>query len=137
MTIIKSLKLLISKFPLFLVGEIISIAFSLIGAIIPIRIVKQIVEFYENKTPDTSFNQLIIKILLMFLILCVMELIQFLLMLYKERVARLFNVELSIKFYEKLSTIDYDFHENPMFLNDYTKILQLEFLGFSCIFQLS
>lgn len=124
MTIIKSLKLLISKFPLFLVGEIISIAFSLIGAIIPIRIVKQIVEFYENKTPDTSFNQLIIKILLMFLILCVMELIQFLLMLYKERVARLFNVELSIKFYEKLSTIDYDFHENPMFLNDYTRSLE-------------
>ena len=124
MTIIKSLKLLISKFPLFLVGEIISIAFSLIGAIIPIKIVKQIVEFYENKTPDTSFNQLIIKILLMFLILCVMELIQFLLMLYKERVARLFNVELSIKFYEKLSTIDYDFHENPMFLNDYTRSLE-------------
>ncbi len=124
MTIIKSLKLLISKFPLFLVGEIISIAFSLIGAIIPIRIVKQIVEFYENKTPDTSFNQLIIKILLTFLILCVMELIQFLLMLYKERVARLFNVELSIKFYEKLSTIDYDFHENPMFLNDYTRSLE-------------
>lgn len=124
MTIIKSLKLLILKFPLFLVGEIISIAFSLIGAIIPIRIVKQIVEFYENKTPDTSFNQLIIKILLMFLILCVMELIQFLLMLYKERVARLFNVELSIKFYEKLSTIDYDFHENPMFLNDYTRSLE-------------
>ena len=124
MTIIKSLKLLISKFPLFLVAELISMGFGLIEAIIPIRIVKQIVEFYENKTPDTDFKELIFKVLLMFLVLSIMGLIQFLLSLYKERVARLFNVELSIKFYEKLSTIDYDFHENPMFLNDYTRSLE-------------
>ena len=58
MTIIKSLKLLISKFPLFLVGEIISIAFSLIGAIIPIRIVKQIsTNEYENEIISLDKNE--------------------------------------------------------------------------------
>jgi len=121
MTIFKSIKLLISKFPGYIFEEIISIILSTIATLLPIRIVKEIVYDYEHQN---DWKITIVKVAVCFAVLAIIELIQYFLSLYKEKIQRLFGVQLSITFYEKLASIDYDFHENPMFLNDYTRALE-------------
>ena len=121
MYIFKSLKLVISKQPGLLFVEIINTLLGMVTAIIPIRVVKFIVESYEN---NKEFSDIIWKIIIYFAVYFIIINILFLVELWLQRISRLFNAEMSIVLYEKLSTIDYSFHDNPMFLNDYTRSLE-------------
>lgn len=121
MYIFKSLKLVISKQPGLLFVEIINTLLGMVIAIIPIRVVKYIVESYENAL---EFSSIISKVIIYFAICLLISVVLFLTSLYEQRISRLFNAKVSVVFYEKLSTIDYSFHDNPMFLNDFTRSLE-------------
>lgn len=120
-TIFKSIKLLVGKFPSYLVEEIITIITSIIASLLPIYVVNTIVQGFDE---NLEFKTVAIKVVACFLGITIIEIVQYFLGLYKQRISRLFNAELSKTFYRKLSSIDYDFHENPMFLNDYTRSLE-------------
>ncbi len=117
----KSIKLLIKTYPSFLFEEILSCALGILQSIIPIYVVRDIVKYYED---GKSIKEIIIYVLIIFLIMAVIGCVQYLLELLKMNISRLFNAKVSEVFYSKLSEIDYDFHENPAFLNDYTRALE-------------
>ena len=117
----KSIAMLVKKYPSYLIEELLTIIFSVISSIIPIYIVRDIINYYnEGKT----IKDIIIYVVIIFAIMTVLRFLIFMLSLFKMNIQRLFVAKTSEEFYKKLSEIDYDFHENPMFLNDYTRSLE-------------
>lgn len=107
--------------PSYLLVKIFSIITSIITALIPVRVVKEIVNvFYDDK----NIGKIAVLIGASFLILAVIYLINFIIDLYDGHIKRIFIAEESIIFYKKLSTLDYELHESPLFLNDYTRALE-------------
>ena len=117
----KSIAMLVKKYPSFLIEEILSVILSIISSIIPIYIVKTIINYYDE---GRGIEAIIIYVLVTFLIIALIGFILYALSLYKSNIQRLFLAKTSEEFYRKLSEIDYDFHESPMFLNDYTRALE-------------
>lgn len=117
----KSIAMLVKKYPSFLIEEILSVILSIISSIIPIYIVKTIINYYDE---GRGIDAIIIYVLVTFLIIALIGFILYALSLYKSNIQRLFLAKTSEEFYRKLSEIDYDFHESPMFLNDYTRALE-------------
>lgn len=107
--------------PSYLLVKIFSIITSIITALIPVRVVKEIVNvFYDDK----NIGKIAVLIGASFLILAVIYLINFIIDLYDGHIKRIFIAEESVIFYKKLSTLDYELHESPLFLNDYTRALE-------------
>lgn len=117
----KSIAMLVKKYPSYLVEELLTIIFSVASSIIPIYIVRDIINYYNN---GNSIKDIIVYVLIIFLVMAVLRFLIYMLSLYKMNIQRLFVAKTSEEFYKKLSEIDYDFHENPMFLNDYTRSLE-------------
>ena len=117
----KSIAMLVKKYPSFLIEEILSVILSIISSIIPIYIVKTIINYYDE---GRGIEAIIVYVLVTFLIIALIGFILYALSLYKSNIQRLFLAKTSEEFYRKLSEIDYDFHESPMFLNDYTRALE-------------
>lgn len=117
----KSIHLLISRHPLFLLEEIITCILSIITSIIPIYLVKNIILYYEQ---GKDLSYIVLYILILFALIAFLNFIIYALSIYKSNIERLFIANTSKEFYIKLQHIDYDFHENPMFLNDYTRSLE-------------
>lgn len=107
--------------PSYLVVKIFSIITSVITALIPVMVVKEIVNIYYS---DKSIGRIAVLVGISFLVLAAIHLINFVIDLYDGHIKRIFIAEESIIFYKKLSTLDYELHESPLFLNDYTRALE-------------
>ncbi len=116
-----SIKCVIKIKPSYLFVKIFSIITSVITALIPVNAVKEIVNiYYESK----NVGQIAVVVGLSFLSLAVIYFINFIIDLYDGHIRRIFIAEESIIFYKKLSSLDYELHESPLFLNDYTRALE-------------
>ena len=107
--------------PSYLFVKIFSIITSVITALIPVNVVKEIVNIYYE---DKNIGKIAVLVGVSFLILAVIYLINFIIDLYDGHIRRIFIAEESIIFYRKLSSLDYELHESPLFLNDYTRALE-------------
>lgn len=124
---IKSMVLLIKEFPLILLVKIYSVISGVIKSLIPIYTITYIVTSYENNLNGlqyVSINQVINNVIIMFLILLALLLIDFFISCYAGYVDRSFNARIALKLYNQISKIDYEFYENPDFLNDYMRSLE-------------
>ena len=110
--------------PSYLLVKIFSIITSIITALIPVMVVKEIVNIYYN---SQDIGKIAVIVGICFLIVAVIHLINFVIDLYDGHIKRIFIAEESIIFYKKLSTLDYEIHESPLFLNDYTIALELHY----------
>ncbi len=117
----KSCKILIQYYPLYLVEQIVKTLISILTPLIPIYVSGQIVERFLNKD---NLSSIIMMTFIAFTIFLICEFILYLFTFYEGYVQRKFCAKLSTVFYKKLSSIDYDFHENPTFLNEYTRSLE-------------
>ena len=107
--------------PSYLFVKIFSIIISVITALIPVNVVKEIVNIYYE---DKDIGKIAVVVGISFLMLAVIYLINFIIDLYDGHIKRIFIAEESIIFYRKLSSLDYELHESPLFLNDYTRALE-------------
>ena len=119
---LKSMVLLIKEFPLQIVLRIYYIVSGVVKSLIPIYAINYIVSSYESN--QANVNEVIIHVIIVFSILLVLLLIDFLLSCYQGYVDRNFNARIALRFYDQISKIDYDFYENPDFLNDYMRSLE-------------
>ncbi|MFA5542389.1 MAG: ABC transporter ATP-binding protein [Bacilli bacterium] len=117
----KSLMLLLKKYPWTILIEIINIFLGIILVIIPIRIVGQIVTIYED---NKDMTEMITAVIIFSIVFIAVNVATFITNYFRTYIERNFKVHLSILFYKKLDEIDYDFHESPKFLNDYTRALE-------------
>lgn len=118
----KSIKMLISKYPFYLVEEILSCLCAIATSIIPIYTVSTIIDYYYDASK--TIKDVMIYVFIVFGIIALLNIINFGLSLLKMNMQRLFVAKTSKEFYKKLQEIDYDYHESPMFLNDYTRALE-------------
>ena len=127
-TSINAIKMVIKEFPSIIFIKLFSLFSGIIKAIIPIYIINYIVSTYNENNQLIIDDKDIIKALsvvgILFLVLMILNYIDFLLGLYNQYIERNFEVRISLKFYNKISNIDYDFHESPEFLNDYIRSLE-------------
>lgn len=127
-TSINAIKMVIKEFPSIIFIKLFSLFSGIIKAIIPIYIINYIVSTYNENNHLIIDDKDIIKALsvvgILFLVLLILNYIDFLLGLYNQYIERNFEVRISLKFYNKISNIDYDFHESPEFLNDYIRSLE-------------
>lgn len=117
----KSLFLLIKRYPYDILIQIVNIATSMVLTIIPIYIIRRIVLMFQN---GFEYSEVLIEILWICVALVACHIISIITTYYDAYIERNFKVHLSIMFYKKLDYIDYDFHESPRFLNDYTRALE-------------
>lgn len=117
----KSLILLLKKYPYTILIEIVNIIIGVVMTIIPINTVREVIKIYED-TKSIKDVVLIILFYGLLWILCNLALV--VTNYYKNYIERNFKVYISKLFYKKLDSIDYDFHESPKFLNDYTRALE-------------
>ena len=124
---IKSMALLIKEFPLILLVKIYSVISGVIKSLIPIYTINYIVSTYENNMmglTNIPVNQVINTVIIYFVILLFLLLIDFFISCYAGYVDRSFNAKIALKLYNQISKIDYEFYENPDFLNDYMRSLE-------------
>jgi len=122
---LKSYKLLISKYPYDILIQLLSIMVATITTLIPIQIINQLVGLFEETSIDGStYKEAMIVILIMGLIYVACNFLDIIITYYNAYVERNFKADLSIMFFKKLDSVDYDFHESPNFLNDYTRALE-------------
>lgn len=124
---IKSMILLVKEFPLILLVKIYSVVSGVIKSLIPIRTITYIVSTYENNSlglTSVTVNEVINTVIIYFLILLALLLIDFFISCYAGYVDRSFNARIALKLYNQISKIDYEFYENPDFLNDYMRSLE-------------
>ena len=107
--------------PSYLVVKILTIITSVISSLIPVFVVNEIVNIYYE---DKNIGRIAILIGICFIIRAFIKLCDFIIELYDAHVRRIFVAEESIIFYKKLSSLDYELHESPIFLNDYTRALE-------------
>lgn len=119
---LKSYKLLISKYPYDIVIQILSILVATITTLIPIQIIDRLVRLFTEGEAD--FSQALKVIIIMSVIYVLCNFLDIIIAYYKSYIERNFQADLSIMFFSKLDEIDYDFHESPKFLNDYTRALE-------------
>lgn len=127
-TSIQSIKLLIKEFPLILVFKIYSVISGIVKSLIPIYVMDYIAstyEMYKDSLDTVNVNKVIITVAIMFGILLILILIDSLIPIYTGYVDRNFNARIALKLYDKIGKIDYEFYENPDFLNDYVRSLEM------------
>lgn len=118
---IKSFILLIKKYPYDILNQIINIGVNVVLTIIPIYIIQHIILMFQAQAP---YSDLLLFIAWISVTLIACHIITIFITYVDAYIERNFKVHLSILFYKKLDYIDYDFHESPRFLNDYTRALE-------------
>lgn len=121
-TCFKSIKLLIKTQPLYVLLQILSCVISVFLSLMPIGIIEEIVNKFQD---SASKEEIIIYIITRFLILAFLDIAVKFVNIYKLKIQRIFNAKASAIFYKKVGFVDYDFHESPEFLNGYTRSLEM------------
>lgn len=114
-------KLLIKQFPQYLIIKLYQVLSGIILTLVPVYTVKYFVLYYTLGKPLESC---IAVALIGFGIVCLLLIVDYIMGFFEERINRYFIVNFQTSLFRKLSEIDYDFHENPVFLNDYTRALE-------------
>ena len=117
----KSIGLLIKKYPGYLFVQIFSTLIAIARSILPIYVVRDIINYYND---GKGIKEIAGYVLIVFGIIAVIAFIDYILGFFTMNIQRFFVGKTSEEFYKKLAEIDYDFHENPAFLNDYTRALE-------------
>lgn len=119
--IFMSCKLVITSFPSFLVIKFFQTLISVIKSLIPVYVIEQIVKIYYD---DASVTKIVFLCGCSFFLIALLSVVSFCLELGENYINRMFTAKQSIIFFRKLNEIDYSFHDNPKFLNDYTRSLE-------------
>lgn len=114
-------RLLIKKFPQYLLIKLYQVFSGIILTLVPVYTVKYFVLYY---TSGKSLESCIGVALVGFGLVCLLSIINYVMGFFEERINRYFIVDFQTTLFRKLGEIDYDFHENPIFLNDYTRALE-------------
>ena len=107
--------------PSYLIIKVLTIITSVISSLIPVFVINEIVNIYYD---DKNIGKISLVVGIGFILLAVIALCNFVIELYDSHVRRVFIAKESIIFYRKLSSLDYELHESPLFLNDYTRALE-------------
>lgn len=121
-TCLKSIILLIKSYPSYLVLQIVTCALNVVSTLIPIGLVEEVVKMFQE---DIKYEEVVKFIILRFLILAILQTTSLFINMLKLRLQRRFIATTSALFYEKVGSVDYDFHESPEFLNGYTRSLEM------------
>ena len=127
-TSIQSVGLLVKQFPLIILFKIYGVFSGIIKSLIPIYVMKYITTVYENNMDNlgaVNINEVIINVIIMFMIFLFLILIDSLIPIYVGYVDRNFTANMALKLYDKIGKIDYEFYENPDFLNNYVRALEM------------
>ncbi len=117
----KSIKMVIQRYPTYLLVQIATTLIAIVRSILPIYVVRDIINYYNE---GKEIKDIAIYVLIIFGIIAILSFIDYILGFATMNIHRLFIAKTSEEFYKKLSEIDYDFYENPAFLNDYTRALE-------------
>ena len=118
----KSIKLLIKTQPSYLLLQFFSCVISVLMSLIPIRIIDEIINMYQE---NAEIKDVIKFIIIRFAILALLDVCVKIINILKMKVQRIFIAKASLLFYKKVENVDYDFHESPEFLNGYTRSLEM------------
>ena len=127
---LKSLIMLIKKYPIYLLIEFVSLVCGIVSTIVPVYLIKDVVNTFTEQggiqiQSTDYFMQLIgYKILIYVAIELGAILISLLMDYFKSYIERGFYVYVATTLYKKLDSIDYEFHENASFLDNYTRALE-------------
>ena len=116
----RCLGILIKAHPWFLFGQIISLGCLVVLTLIPINIVSKIISAYES---GESEKQIYFVIFLNIGILILVSVINLIVDFLMNFISSHFKLAFSTVLFRKLESIDYDFHEQPDFLDNYTRAL--------------
>lgn len=117
----KSLLLLIKKYPIIILSETLTTLASLVMTLIPIYVVEEIVSGFEQ---GMALKDIIKRISLYLLALMLLYLVNQIIGFITLYVDRNFRVMVATTMFTKLKSIDYGFHENTNFLNNYMRALE-------------
>lgn len=121
-TCFKSIKLLLKTYPSFIIQEVISWILSVFMSLIPIYVIADVIDMYTSKE---DIKKAITYVIVVFALLSFIEIIFYILNFYRAHLQRMFIAKTSELFYKKVQRVDYDFHESPVFLNGYTRSLEM------------
>lgn len=113
----KAINLVIKEYPILIILYIVKLIENTIVTLLPIYIIDSIVSNY----PDINY----VKIIIMFTIMFVFSIIANIITLYMDYIYINVVSRISVMLYKKLQEIDYDYHENPQFLNDFSRALEM------------
>lgn len=117
---LRSLNILIKRHPIYLLCSIVSMICIVINSLIPINVVNKIVTmFQQNKT----FKEITIVILINVSITIITYIINESVSVIKLYISSHFTLSFSTTLFKKMSNIDYEFHQNHQFLDNYTRAL--------------
>ena len=116
----RCLGILIKEHPWFLFGQIISLACLIVQTLVPINIVSQIISAYNAGQTEYDIYKIIFLNIGILIIVSIINLIISFLMNF---ISSHFKLAFSTVLFRKLESIDYDFHEQPEFLDNYTRAL--------------
>lgn len=117
---LRSLNILIKRHPIYLLCSIVSMICIVINSLIPINVVNKIVTmFQQNKT----FKEITIVILINVSITIITYIINESVSVIKLYISSHFTLSFSTTLFKKMSSIDYEFHQNHQFLDNYTRAL--------------
>ena len=118
----RSLSLLLKKYPIYLLFELVQIILSTISTIIPVNMVARIVKAYNDSNYlindfQTFMDSIGYYILIQTCILLLIFLIGMVIKFLEKYIETGFSVYVSTLLLKKLDNIDYSFHENHHILN--------------------
>ena len=116
----RCLGILIKAHPWFLFGQIISLACLIVQTLVPINIVSKIVSAYNAGNIEKEIYYIIFINIGILIVVSIINLIIDFLMNF---ISSHFKLAFSTVLFRKLESIDYDFHEQPDFLDNYTRAL--------------
>ena len=125
----KSLIMLVKRYPVYLLIEAVSLVCGIVSTVVPVYLIRDVVNtFTESSFQIQSvghFMDLVgYKILIYVGIELGAVLISLLMDFLKSYIERGFYVYVATSLFKKLDSIDYEFHENASFLDNYTRALE-------------
>ena len=115
-----SLKTLISKHPSYLIVQLIDLIASIVRTIIPIDLSGRIIEIFQS---GGGFDEVVKVSIKYIIILIIFTSISAICELFVYLIHTHFKLYFSTSLFKKLDSIDYDFHEQEHFLDNYTRAL--------------
>lgn len=116
----RCLSVLIKYHPWFLFAQIVSMICLVIKTLIPINVVSKIVEAFNGSMSEEQIYVIVLTDILVLIVVSIVNLIVDFLMSY---INSHFTLAFSTVLFGKLESIDYEFHESPNFLDNYTRAL--------------
>lgn len=126
---LRSLKMLIKKYPIYLLVQAFSLLFGLVLTVIPVWTIRDVVNAFTTYGDSiSSVSEFFDVIGYRILVYVAIEILAILLSLVVDFIVsyieRGFYAYVATTLYKKLSSIDYDFHESSNFLDNYTRALE-------------